>query len=149
MMFDEEDAKKAVEEAWGDPLMLEIYRYNHAKRDEYMRKVGLDPKWYGSTYDSNKKGNKDGCYIATCVYGSYDCPEVWTLRRFRDETLGGSLPGRLFIQSYYALAPKAVRWFGDFLWFHRFWGGRLDRLVTSLKEKGVEDTPYEDINWRR
>src|SRR5699024_12626084 len=21
-----------------------------------------------------------GCYVATAVYGSYDCPEVWTLR---------------------------------------------------------------------
>ena len=27
-----------------------------------------------------------GCYIATCVYGSYDCPQVQTLRRFRDDT---------------------------------------------------------------
>lgn len=26
---------------------------------------------------------KAGCYIATCVYGSYDCPQVWILRRFR------------------------------------------------------------------
>jgi len=25
-----------------------------------------------------------GCYIATAVYGSYNCPEVWTLRRYRD-----------------------------------------------------------------
>ena len=27
------------------------------------------------------------CYVATAVYGSYDCPEVWTLRRFRDVCL--------------------------------------------------------------
>ena len=32
-------------------------------------------------------GAKAGCYVATSVYGSYDCPEVWTLRRFRDEVL--------------------------------------------------------------
>ena len=25
--------------------------------------------------------NSGGCYVATAVYGSYDCPEVWTLRR--------------------------------------------------------------------
>ena len=30
---------------------------------------------------------KSGCYIATAVYGSYDCPQVWTLRRYRDYTL--------------------------------------------------------------
>ncbi|MFR9028073.1 MAG: DUF2726 domain-containing protein [Clostridium sp.] len=28
-----------------------------------------------------------GCYIATAVYGSYDCPQVWVLRRFRDQIL--------------------------------------------------------------
>ena len=28
-----------------------------------------------------------GCYVATAVYGSYDCPEIWTLRRFRDKVL--------------------------------------------------------------
>ena len=22
-----------------------------------------------------------------CIYGSYDCPEVWTLRRYRDKFL--------------------------------------------------------------
>ena len=27
---------------------------------------------------------KGGCYVATAVYGSYDCPQVWTLRRVRD-----------------------------------------------------------------
>ena len=31
-----------------------------------------------------KVQNENGCYIATCVYGSYDCPQVLTLRRFRD-----------------------------------------------------------------
>ena len=91
---------------------------------------------------------KKGGFIATCVYGSYDCPEVWTLRRFRDETLGRSFFGRLFIRSYYAAAPIAVRWFGNSSWFRRIWRGRLDRLVDSLREKGVADTPYEDRNWR-
>ena len=27
---------------------------------------------------------RKGDYISTCVYGSYDCPEGWMLRRFRD-----------------------------------------------------------------
>ena len=30
-----------------------------------------------SNYDeSRNSGKKNGCYIATCVYGSYDCPGV-------------------------------------------------------------------------
>lgn len=27
------------------------------------------------------------CYVATAVYGSYDCPQVWILERYRDYTL--------------------------------------------------------------
>lgn len=56
---------------------------------------------------------KSGCYIATAVYGSYDCPEVWTLRRFRDNTLDRTWYGRAFIRAYYAVSPTLVRWFGQ------------------------------------
>lgn len=34
--------------------------------------------------------SEEGCYVATCVYGSYDCPQVWTLRRYRDYKLAES-----------------------------------------------------------
>ncbi|BCN30374.1 hypothetical protein bsdtb5_16690 [Anaeromicropila herbilytica] len=37
-----------------------------------------------------KKGK---CYIVTAVYGSYDYPQVWTLRRFRDFYLAKSWYG--------------------------------------------------------
>ncbi len=43
---------------------------------------------------------KQGCYVATAVYGSYDCPEVWTLRRYRDNTLAETWYGRVFIKLY-------------------------------------------------
>ena len=85
-----------------------------------------------------------GCYVATAVYGSYNCPEVWTLRRFRDNTLDATWYGRAFIQTYYAISPKLVKWFGETLWFKRLWRRPLDKLVNALKCKGVEDTPYKD-----
>ena len=98
----------------------------------------------------NKKAIKnDGCYVATCVYGSYDCPEVWTLRRYRDDTLGATWYGRLFIRFYYAVAPTLVKWFGENEGFRAFWRKRLDRKVAALAEQGVEDTPYEDKDWRK
>lgn len=53
-----------------------------------------------------------GYYIATCVYGSYDCPQVWTLKRFRDYTLKETWYGRAFIRCYYAISPLLVKWFG-------------------------------------
>ena len=88
-----------------------------------------------------------GCYIATAVYGSYDCPEVWTLRRFRDFTLAESWYGRAFIKIYYAVSPTLVKWFGKTSWFKKMWKGKLDRMVANLNAEGVEDTPYEDKIW--
>ena len=88
-----------------------------------------------------------GCYVATAVYGSYDCPQVWTLRRFRDDTLAETWYGRAFIRAYYAVSPTLVRWFGETKWFQRLWRGPLDRLVARLRSRGVEDTPYRDRDW--
>ena len=99
--------------------------------------------------NSSKLTNKvsNGCYIATCVYGSYDCPQVWTLRRFRDDTLSSTWYGRAFIRTYYAISPTLVKWFGNTTWFKKMWKATLDRMVKKLKEEGVENTPYEDKNW--
>ena len=88
---------------------------------------------------------KQGCYVATCVYGSYDCPSVWVLRRYRDYTLAASRLGRAFIKLYYAVSPTAVRLFGRTRLFKHIFKARLDRMVARLREGGVEDTPYEDL----
>lgn len=88
-----------------------------------------------------------GCYVATAVYGSYDCPQVWTLRRFRDNTLAETWYGRAFIRTYYAISPTLVKWFGHTEWFKNLWKGKLDRMVANLNAVGVENTPYEDRNW--
>lgn len=85
-----------------------------------------------------------GCYIATAVYGSYDCPEVWTLRRFRDYTLAQSHLGRSFIKLYYTISPTLVRFFGNSGWFRRFWKGILDKFVGRLNQSGYESGPYQD-----
>lgn len=90
---------------------------------------------------SSKSG---GCYIATAVYGSYDCPEVWILRRFRDYSLARSIQGLLFIRLYYTVSPVVVKLFGGTKWFQRFWKGKLDKIVQMLREKGYKDTPYCD-----
>ncbi len=91
--------------------------------------------------------NSGGCYVATAVYGSYDCPQGWTLRRFRDYTLAETWYGRAFIRTYYAISPTLVKWFGHTEWFKNMWKGKLDRIVADLNAEGVEDTPYEDRNW--
>ena len=101
----------------------------------------LDPNYTVPGRPSAKSG---GCYIATAVYGSYDCPEVWILRRFRDYTLADTWYGRAFIKTYYAISPTLVRWFGKTEWFRKMWRKPLDGLVSRLHNNGVEDTPYVD-----
>lgn len=86
---------------------------------------------------------KKGCYVATCVYGSYDCPEVWTLRRFRDNTLSSMLIGRMFIRGYYAISPKIVELFGETKWFHSLWKPMIDNMVVRLQNSGVDSSPYK------
>ena len=115
-----------------------------------------DPN-YVNPFDTQSKPNvfatntntntNSGCYVATAVYGSYNCPQVWTLRRFRDYTLAKTWYGRAFIRTYYAISPTLVKWFGETEWFKKLWKGKLDHMVANLNAKGVEDTPYEDKPW--
>ena len=100
-----------------------------------------------STNHSANTTSSGGCYVATAVYGSYDCPQVWTLRRFRDDVLASSFAGRLFIRTYYAISPTLVKWFGHCNWFRNLWKPTLDRMVKKLNDNGTEDTPYCDRNW--
>jgi hypothetical protein len=99
---------------------------------------------FGSMMSGGSGSRKDGCYIATALYGSYDCPEVWTLRRFRDDKLKQTALGRVFVRCYYAVSPTLVKWFGGIDWLTWLVRCRLDRFVSSLKTEGVEDTPYND-----
>lgn len=113
---------------------------NYQRRYKHMRDLGYDPA-------RARRAAKDGCYVATAVYGSYDCPEVWTLRRFRDNVLASTWYGRLFIKCYYAVSPTCVKLWGDTVWFNRFFKSKLDRLVKDLESKGFESTPYSDRSW--
>lgn len=96
---------------------------------------------------SQNKATSGGCYIATTIYGSYDCPEVWTLRRFRDLKLAESVFGRAFIKLYYSTSPTLVKWFGKTLFFKKTFKPILDKLVYVLQHEGIESTPYKDIEW--
>lgn|GEM_PF-2163410 len=85
-----------------------------------------------------------GCYVATCVYGSYNCPEVWALRRYRDNYLKGVWYGRLFIKGYYAVSPLIVRFLGNAQWFKNLWKPFLDKRIAILTEKGYDKLSYKN-----
>lgn len=85
-----------------------------------------------------------GCYIATAVYGSYDCPEVWVLRRWRDTYLASSTIGRRFIRLYYSVSPGVVRTVGHHPWFTGIVRRPLNRFVDRLRASGYSSLPYSD-----
>jgi len=116
---------------------LPVTRVHHFVRENGMEKME-------GNAETTRNNKKNGCYIATCVYGSYDCPQVWTLRRFRDGNLKKSWPGRAFIKVYYAVSPALVKIFGNNKVFRKFWRICLDALVRRLQSRGVKDSPYID-----
>ena len=89
---------------------------------------------YEPAKEKLKKLNS-GCYVATCVYGSYDCHEVRTLRRYRDNKLSKSRFGRRFIQIYYTVSPKIVALFGNKKWFNRLCKPVLDLFVRKIQQR--------------
>lgn len=127
-------------------LTEESKQFHRNNISKYQQKIKeLDPNYETpATPTANSSG---GCYVATAVYGSYDCPQVWTLRRYRDYTLAETWHGRAFIRTYYSVSPTLVRWFGHTEWFRKMWKGTLDHMVANLNAEGVEDTPYEDKVW--
>lgn len=76
-----------------------------------------------------------GCYIATCVYGSYDCPQVMVLRRFRDDTLEKYALGRAFIKLYYKVSPGLVDRFGKNEKIKNAVKSVLEKFVLKLKKR--------------
>ena len=94
--------------------------------------------------EDDEDESSDGCYIATAVYGTYDCPELWVLRRFRYYGLRRSKIGRAFVRFYYAISPRLVRRFQNAERVKHASKTILDHLVEQLKKRGFAETPYYD-----
>ncbi|MDG5816260.1 VRR-NUC domain-containing protein [Chitinispirillales bacterium ANBcel5] len=58
-----------------------------------------------TTPHQHEKREKSGCFVATVVYGSYECEQVVQLRQFRDQVLLRSFLGRAFVRVYYSRGP--------------------------------------------
>ncbi len=101
-------------------------------------------KFLPHSYPCDMEYRSEGCYIATAIYGSYDCLEVLTLRRFRDEVLSKTWYGKVFIQIYYAVSPKLIEVFGEVELVRGFCKKKLDRVVSYLNGKGISPDKYID-----
>ncbi len=61
-------------------------------------------------------GGGTGCFVATAAHGDEDAREVRVLRRFRDDYLLASEPGRAFVRGYYEHGPAAADWIAERPW---------------------------------
>lgn len=78
---------------------------------------------------------KEGCYIATAVYGNYNALPVLKLRFYRDHVLRRNIFGRMFIKVYYALSPSMAKKMKGKEKFNGAVRKLLDRFVKKIDEK--------------
>ena len=95
-----------------------------------------------NSFNKTMKSKKEGCYIATAVYGSYDCPQVMILRQYRDNVLSATFWGRAFIKVYYFVSPFLVSNFANKKWFNNFFKKRLDKMIVKINKNCADGTPH-------
>ena len=105
-----------------------IISFNFSKENEDLDKYLTENNFIINTI-------KGGCYIASCVYGSYNTKEVWTLRRYRDFKLSKNIFGRLFIKTYYFISPLMLKLFSHQKWFISLNKKILDKFVNKLNKE--------------
>ncbi len=79
-----------------------------------------------------KKKKKEGCYIATMVYGSYEIEEVLILKEFRDKILSKYKASRIFISIYYFTSPVFVKLFKNVKPLHFIIKVFLDSFIIMI-----------------
>lgn len=119
--------------------LLEVYLHPFIyERIIEICKLGKNKK------NESVKSKTGGCYIATCVYGSYNCPSVYVLRRFRDNFLASFILGKVFIKFYYFVSPELVKVLGKNKIFKLVCKTFLDKIIKILLQKGYSDSVYKD-----
>ncbi|MCL2156676.1 MAG: hypothetical protein FWH54_01500 [Methanobrevibacter sp.] len=123
---------------------IEDYAIDNSKSDINSSNIDSKSDINSSNIDSKNLNQKNGCYIATSIYDSYDCPEVWTLRRFRDQKLSKTILGKTFIKLYYSISPTIVEYFGKNKYFNNLFKLILDNFISYLHKNGIKSTYYVD-----
>ena len=85
-----------------------ISGYCHLRKEKRTFRISRMSKirLYSSVTSSEPK---EGCYIASLVFGDYNHPKVIILRDFRDTRLSNYFLGKAFISIYYIISPKLVK----------------------------------------
>ena len=77
------------------------------KRGYRLKFIGKGTLLDGYSLERETEG---GCFVATVCYGSYECPEVLVLQRFRDDVLLSRSCGKIVVALYYRLSPSLAAW---------------------------------------
>jgi hypothetical protein len=87
-------------------MMVSVRRFESNYKSGY---------YQSSKSNSSKKytsqNKKEGCFVATFAYDSYEHNNVLILREFRDNVLVHSIGGSTFIKIYYKYSPSLVSYF--------------------------------------
>jgi len=115
-----------------DKMMVEILKVKPNFKSDIWRD---EP---GPRYKPTTTSMKAGCYIATAVYGSYDAPEVLTLKNFRDDVLTKSILGRLFVKLYYFFSPPIANKLKYANRINKIVKNLLNRIVMKINNKNSD-----------
>ena len=137
-----------------DAIVSDDYRfYGHSYyEDSVTRKsITITPESYLNIIKNYKiktkyKNVKEyNCFMATYIFGSYDCPELWILRRFRDKKLYIDRSLFPYIELYYKISPKLINLFNKSITMQAIYKSFLIRFIQILKSRNYDDTPYSDF----
>jgi hypothetical protein len=81
---------------------------------------------------------QSGCFVATAVYGNYQCAEVRMFRQYRDEVLSRSLIGRAMIRLYYNVGPHLAALISTHPIRKKVCRHVLDRVLSHMRRIGIE-----------
>jgi len=87
--------------------------YRHFHKNCIVLKEKTPETKSSTTIADKDKVKKNNCFIATACYGSPYAKEVLFLKDYRDNVLNQSFWGRLFVQMYYRISPKAANFIAD------------------------------------
>jgi hypothetical protein len=138
LKFSEKDRIEGAFSWANDIFNLIIVPLKRLKGDEYsMEKLYLKEDYYQELFKNlesnyNKSNSKQGCYIATFVYGDYENENVIILREFRDNVISKSILGKLFIKFYYRTSPILIKIFKNNAAFKNVSKKLIETLVKNL-----------------
>lgn len=100
---------------------------------KYIKANGIEPTENREFLSKIDPNDKEGCYIATAVYGSYDNSQVVELRRFRDNFLLKREWGKQFVRLYYRYSPNLAKKLKNSIIINPIIRRTLDLFVKLIK----------------